>query len=129
MSTQGLRLEHPEVVQAPGALRLSLTERVARAERPLAMVLLLQLALSAVLVVLMAVRSPGNAHPDEALHLAAAEYFRKHWLPPSVGAPGTESSHSWYGLSYLNAADIFYLAFAKAASLPGVLWFARCLGM
>ncbi len=129
MSTQGLRLEHPEVVQAPGALRLSLTERVARAERPLAMVLLLQLALSAVLVVLMAVRSPGNAHPDEALHFAAAEYFRKHWLPPSVGAPGTESSYSGYGFSYLNEADIVYLAFGKAAAVAGVFGIARGLAM
>src|SRR5438094_9536193 len=114
MSTQGLRLEHPEVVQAPGALRLSLTERVARAERPLAVVLLLQLALSAVLVVLMATRSPGNAHPDEIFHLAAARYFREHWLPPSVGAPGAESLDSGYGFFYLNEADMVSCAFGMA---------------
>jgi len=61
MRTQGLSLEHPEVVQGPGALGLSPAERVAWAGRPLAVVLVLQLALSAVLVFVMAVRSPGNA--------------------------------------------------------------------
>jgi hypothetical protein len=123
MRTQGLSLEHPEVVQGPGALGLLLADRVAWAGRPLAVVLVLQLALSAVLVVLMAVRSPSNAHPDEILHLAAARYFHEHWLPPSVGAPGTESSYSEYGFSYLNEADIVYWAFGKAAAV------ARVVGM
>jgi len=122
-------LEHPEVVQTAPALGLSLTERVARAERPLAIVLLLQVALSVVLVVLMAARSPGNAHPDEVFHFAAAGYFRKHWLPPSVGAPGTESSYSAYGFSYLNEGDIVYLALGKAAAVADVAGIGRGLGM
>jgi hypothetical protein len=129
MRTEGLRLEHPEVVQAPGALGRSLAERVAWAERPLAVVLSLQLALSAVLVVLMAVWSPGNAHPDEIFHMGAARYFREHWLPPPVGAPGTESSYSGYGFSYLNEADVVYLAFGKAAAVARVVGIGPGLAM
>ncbi len=129
MQTQGLALEHPATVPAPGAVERSLAERVAWAERPLAVVLLLQLLLSTVLVVLMAVRSPGNAHPDEFLHLAAAQYFRKHWLPPSVGAPGTEPSYSGYGFSYLNEADIVYWAFGKAAAVGDVVGMGTGLAM
>ena len=117
MPTQELRLEHPEVSRRPGALGLSLAGRAAWAERPLAAVLLLQLALSVVLVVLMAVRSQGNAHPDEIFHFEAARYFRQHWLPPSVGAPGTESSYSAYGFSYLNEGDIVYWVLGKAAAV------------
>jgi len=115
MRTQGLRLEHPEVVQAPDALGLLLTERATRPERPIAVVLLLELALSVALVFLMAAKSPGKAHPDEAFHLAAASYLRKHWLPPSVGAPGTESSYSGYGFSYLNEAVCAALVLAQSA--------------
>ena len=129
MRTQELSLEHPEAVQARGAMGLSLAERVAWAERPLAVVLLLQLALSTVLVVLMAVSSPGNAHPDELLHWTAARYFRTHWLPPSVGAPGTESSYSVYGFSYLNEADIAYWAFGKAAAVADVVGMRTGLAM
>ena len=127
--TQGLSHEHPEVFQRPDALGPSLAERVTWAERPLAVVLLLQLALSAVLVVLMATRSPGNAHPDEIFHLAAARYFREHWLPPSVGAPGAESSYSGYGFSYLNEADIVYWAFGKAAAVARLVGIEPALAM
>jgi hypothetical protein len=47
-------------------------------ERALTAVLLLQLVGSAVLVGVMAVRSPINAHPDKVLHLVAGHYFREH---------------------------------------------------
>lgn len=67
-----------------------------RAERALAVVLLAELLGSVILVVLMAARSPINAHPDENLHLLAAQYFQTHWLPPPVGAPETAASYSRY---------------------------------
>lgn len=120
MHTRGLKLEHPGVTRASAPLGLSVTGRMAWAERPLAILLSMQLALSIVLVALMAVRSPENAHPDEFRHFTAAEYFREHWLPPAVGAPGTESSYSEYGFSYLNEADFVYWAFGKASALGGV---------
>ena len=91
------------------------------AQRPLAAVLTVQLVLSVALVLLMAIRSQGNAHPDELYHFEAAGYFREHWLPPSVGAPGTESSYSKYGFSYLNEADVVYWALGKAAAVGAVI--------
>jgi hypothetical protein len=73
---------------------------------------------SAVLVGVMAVRSPINAHPDEVLHLVAGQYFREHWLPPPVG-----------GTSYLDEADIVHWAFGKAAALGNGLRLAPSTAM
>jgi hypothetical protein len=73
---------------------------------------------SAVLVGVMAVRSPINAHPDEVLHLVAGQYFREHWLPPPVG-----------GTSYLDEADIVYWAFGKALALGNGLRLAPSTAM
>jgi hypothetical protein len=86
-------------------------------QRALAVVLVLQLLVSAVLVVLMAMRSPINAHPDELLHFVAGLYFREHWLPPAVAAPDTVRTYSHWGYSYLDHADIVYWAFGKATVL------------
>jgi hypothetical protein len=85
--------------------------------RALTLVLLSQLLASAVLVVVMASRSPINAHPDEDLHLAAGEYFVRHWVSPPVGAPGTARAYSHYGMSYLDSGDIVYWFLGKAAAL------------
>ena len=86
---------------------------------------------SAVLVVLMALGSRGNAHPDEARHFVAGLYFREHWLPPAVGAPGTATTYSRYGISYLDEADFVYWTFGKAAAIGAVVDVAppsRCRG-
>src|SRR5262245_43092956 len=101
----------------------------ARAQRPLAVVLSLQLALSVVLVVLMAMRSPGNVHPDESSHFEAARYFRKHWLPAAVAEPGTESSYSAYGFSYLNEAAVVCWGCGKAAVVGEALGLGSGLAM
>ncbi|MGH7305040.1 MAG: hypothetical protein ACRELZ_17290 [Candidatus Rokuibacteriota bacterium] len=91
--------------------------RGAGAQHSLAVVLLLQLVVSAVLVALMASRSPINAHPDETLHLDAGRYFVDHWLPPPVGAPDAAASYSKYGRSYVDEGDIVYWMFGAAAAL------------
>jgi len=125
MRAQDLNVEQPEIgerLRAPGrrAIRAMSRSSVARTvdwERPLTVVLLLQLVASAVLVGVMAVRSPINAHPDEVLHLGAGQYFREHWLPPPVGAPEAATTYSQYGISYLDEADIVYWAFGKATAL------------
>jgi uncharacterized membrane protein len=88
-----------------------------RTQRLLATVLAVELLASAVLVAVMAVGSPINAHPDEMLHLTAGLYFREHWLPPPVGAADGAPSYSEWGFSYLDEADIVYLAFGKVAAL------------
>ncbi len=129
MGTQGLSLAIGEARRAPA---LSLALRAAGVERSLAVVLLLQLALSAALVVLMAARSPIDAHPDETLHLDAGRYFIDHWLPPPVGAPDAAQSYSKYGRSYVDEGDIVYWMFGTAAAIgrtvgaapaPAMRWF------
>lgn len=88
-----------------------------KVQRALAAVLLVQLLVSTVLVLLMAAKSPINAHPDEFHHLLAGEYFHNHWLPPPVGALETAATYSPYGISYLDEGDVVYWAFGKAAAL------------
>lgn len=107
-----------------------------KVQRALAVVLVFQLLASAVLLFLMAARSPINAHPDEILHLLAGGYFINHWLPPPVGAPETAATYSKYGISYLDEGDIVYWALGKAAALGegfgltppvSMRWFQVCL--
>ena len=136
MQTQGLSLDKREAgpaLPAIGRTNWTATELTralaASVQRPLAVVLSLQLALSVLLVVLMAMRSPGNVHPDEFSHFEAARYFRKHWLPAAVAEPGTESSYSAYGFSYLNEADIVYWGFGKAAVVGEALGVGTGLAM
>src|SRR5262245_42765827 len=110
MRTQDLSLEHHEarIVRPLAALERSVDTRARGGQRLLAIVLLGQLALSCLLVVIMASRSPINAHPDEGLHLDAGRYFVDHWLPTAVGTPDAAPSYSKYGRSYVDEADIVY---------------------
>src|SRR6266446_459865 len=112
MRTHGLNLEQSAIGERFRALAPA-----TGAQRMLVVALVVQLLASAVLVALMAVWSPINAHPDEVLHLAAGLYFREHWLPSRVGADDTATTYSEWGFSYLDEADIVYLAFGKAAAL------------
>ena len=75
------------------------------------------LALILGLIIIMAVTSGFNKHPDEKHHFDAAMYYVNHWLPPQVGAPETAASYSKYGYSYLNELDLFYFLSAKFAGL------------
>jgi Predicted membrane protein (DUF2142) len=136
MRSRSSSLENREVGQTLHALgRTSWTPAelgrtlAACAERPLAVVLSLQLVLSVALVLVMAMRSPGNVHPDERLHFEAARYFHEHWLPPAVGAPGTTSAYGGYGMSYLNEGDIVYWALGKAAVVGEALGLGTGLSM
>ena len=70
-----------------------------------------------VLIMLMAVGSGFNKHPDEKDHYGAAKYYVHHWLPPAVGAPESAGSYSKYGYSYLNEFDFVYLLAAKFSYL------------
>ena len=80
-------------------------------------VLFAEAFVSILLVGLMAGRSPIDAHPDEALHVRSAEYFRRYWLPPRVGAQEAAATYSNWGMSYVDEADVIYLAFGGAAAL------------
>ncbi len=69
------------------------------------------------LVVVMAVISRQNAHPDEFVHVAACEYYVDHWLPPAVSDPAIRNSYSPYGSSRLNTNEIFYPFCGKFAEI------------
>ena len=72
---------------------------------------------AAALSMIMAIISRENAHPDEYVHLSAAEYYENHWLPPAVCTPGTEDTYSVYGVSRLNSLEIVYLIAGKFSRL------------
>ncbi len=71
------------------------------------------LSLILALIVLMAVTSGFNRHPDEKHHFDAASYYVHHWLPPQVGAPEAADSYSKYGASYINELDLVYFLAGK----------------
>ena len=69
------------------------------------------------LVLVMAVISDINVHPDEATHLEASKYYLNNWLPPAVEDPEIRSSYSPYGTSRLHQPEIYYLFAGKFAKL------------
>jgi len=77
--------------------------------------LLLAMVLS--LIVVMAVVSKRNAHPDEYVHLDAAAYYQEHWLPPEIESETIAHTYSVYGISRLNNGEIYYLFAGKTARL------------
>ena len=77
--------------------------------------LLLAIVLS--LIVVMAVVSKRNAHPDEYVHLEASIYYQQHLLPPNIEDPEIEKSYSAYGISRLNNGEIYYLLAGKFSKL------------
>jgi len=67
------------------------------------------------LIVVMAVVSKLNAHPDEYVHLAAASYYKDHLLPPQIEDEEIFTTYSAYGVSRLNNGEIYYLLAGKFA--------------
>lgn len=69
------------------------------------------------LIAVMAGISLYNQHPDEAVHVQAAEYYQRHNLPPQVGDPEILHTYSIYGFSRLHSGEIAYLVAGKFAWL------------
>lgn len=69
------------------------------------------------LVLVMAVISKQNAHPDEYVHVAAANYYTEKWSPPDLADPEIEHTFSVYGVSRLSSGEIFYLLAGKFKKL------------
>jgi hypothetical protein len=69
------------------------------------------------LIVVMATISAYNTHPDESVHVAAAEYYKSHNLPPKVGDPSIAHTYSVYGMSRLHSGEIYYLLAGKFTQL------------
>uniref|UniRef100_UPI0040567A93 hypothetical protein n=1 Tax=Candidatus Electronema sp. TaxID=2698783 RepID=UPI0040567A93 len=65
------------------------------------------------LILVMAAISDYNTHPDEFVHVAAAEYYKEHSLPPKVGDPAIAHTYSMYGVSRLHSGEIYYLLAGK----------------
>lgn len=61
------------------------------------------------LILVMAVISGYNTHPDERVHIAASLYYQDHLLPPRVADPSIRESYSAYGVSRLHSGEIYYL--------------------
>lgn len=65
------------------------------------------------LILAMASISEYNMHPDEFVHIRAAEYYQNHLLPPEICSPEIELTYSPYGVSRLHSGEIVYLLAGK----------------
>lgn len=70
-----------------------------------------------VLIIVMAGISKYNKHPDEIVHVPAAEYYMDNFMPPEIGAEGTLHTYSIYGVSRLHKGEIAYFFAGKFAKL------------
>ena len=62
-------------------------------------------------VMVMALVSNINTHPDEGTHIDNALYYAEHYIPPEVCAEDTRFTYSKYGVSRLDKREIaYYLA-------------------
>jgi len=69
------------------------------------------------LILVMAGISKYNKHPDEFVHVAAADYYQEHFLPPKIGDPSILHTYSDYGVSRLHSGEIVYLLAGKFMQL------------
>ncbi len=73
------------------------------------------------LVLVMAVISKRNVHPDEFVHIYASQYYQDHWMPPEIDDPAIRHTYSPYGTSRLNNSEISYLFAGKFGQLISFL--------
>ncbi len=78
-------------------------------------VILMSVVLTCILV--MALISKRNVHPDEYVHIYASRYYQQHWMPPQIEDPSISHTYSQYGASRLNNSEISYLFAGKFAQL------------
>ena len=81
------------------------------------------------LIVVMASITAGKIHPDEYVHLNAAEYYKSNYLPPAVDDPTISHTYSVYGVSRLNGHEISYFFTGKLASLLQPFHLSRYLNL
>lgn len=77
----------------------------------------LYLAAAVGLILVMAVISKQDVHPDEYVHIKAASYYVDNWLPPEVGSDEIRHTYSRYGVSRLNGFEIYYFFAGKFGTL------------
>lgn len=67
------------------------------------------------LVLIVACTTANKYHPDEKVHVAAAEYYKNNWKPPVVEDEAIRHTYSAYGASRLNTGEIYYFFAGKFA--------------
>ena len=58
--------------------------------------------------VVMSHMSQRNVHPDEYVHIKAAQFYADHWLPVAACEVDSQFTYSVYGASRLNSNEIYY---------------------
>ncbi len=74
------------------------------------------------LIIVMAEVSKYNKHPDEFVHIYAAEYYQNHTLPPRIEDPEILHTYSNYGVSRLHSGEIVYFLAGKFLKLAEPLY-------
>lgn len=69
------------------------------------------------IILTMAAVTKIDHHPDERVHIAAAQYYETHWLPPAVESPEIRDSYSDFGISRLNGMDVSYFFAGKFSKI------------
>lgn len=69
------------------------------------------------LIVVMASITVENVHPDEYVHLDAADYYKSNFLPPEVDDPAIHHTFSVYGVSRLNGYELPYFFTGKLSNV------------
>jgi len=82
-----------------------------------------------ILILVMAVLSKRNVHPDEYVHLAAINYYQDKWLPPAIEDESIKDTYSVYGVSRLNDREIYYLIAGKFQKVISVFGLKDYLAM
>lgn len=90
-----------------GAARLSVNYRYV----PICFGIVLALAVT------MAFSTEDNVHPDEFVHMPAANYYTDNWLPPVIDSEEIRHTYSPYGASRLNTNEVYYLLAGKFTRL------------
>lgn len=65
----------------------------------------------------LALLSKPGAHPDESVHLQAANYYSSHYIPPQVCSEASQHSYSVYGASRLDKREIAYVVAGRYLQL------------
>ncbi len=72
-------------------------------------------------IVVMAMISRQNSHPDEHVHLAAASYYSANFIAPQVCSKESQYTYSTYGVSRLNNREIAYYVSGRYLQLVDFL--------
>ena len=86
-------------------------------------------ALVFALIIVMASSSTRNVHPDEYVHLNAAQFYTTNWLPPVIDDPDIRHTYSIYGMSRLNSHEVSYFFTGKLAQLMSLFKLSEHLNL